>query len=205
MSGIQLNEFLDLSLNNNPLYDLYDANELTILEAEKIIQELNQGKELSVILPAYLSDEVDVQQVYDFFLQTASLTQGLRRYNFTEGEVKKKIAHYPIIKSKHRNDLKESILTRSSWGRIEYKRCVRYAEDDYDGCYDRAVRYGVRTWTGYTVAGMAATWYTGGIGGLLVGGGFVGPLIGYINYADASRFCTEDLEKEIIRCEEKYL
>ena len=201
-----LHEFIDLALNNNPLYKLFDAKELTFQECENIILDLHREKSLNEIFPSYLSTEINLDEIYEFFYQVQHLAKELHNYSITEEELIYKIDLHPILKSNHKI-LGKVPQTRTSIGQIDYRRCVRYAEQDYEDCQDQAVRSGFKTWAGVATGAIAATWYTGSgaVAGLVIGGVFVGPVLGVMDYGHENRYCKQNLEKELIRCEEKWL
>jgi len=200
-----LQEFIDLVLNGNPLYKLYDTQELTLQECKNIILDLNRGKSLNQIFPSYLSAEVNLEEIYDFLYQVQHLANKLRSYPISEKVLFEKIDDHSIIRSKFK--FSGIPQTRTSIGRIEYNRCVRYAEQDYEDCQDQAVRSGFKTWAGVATGAVAATWYTGSgaVAGLVIGGVFVGPVLGVMDYGHENRYCKQTLEKELLRCEEKWL
>ena len=199
-----LQEFIDLVLNGNPLYK-YDTQELTQQECTNIIKDLNQGKSLDQIFPSYLSAEVNLEEIYYFFYQVQYLSNKLRSYSISEKVLFEKIDHHLIIRSII--SIPGIPQTRTNMGKIEYNRCVRYAEQDYEDCQDHALRSGFKTWAGVAIGAVAATWYTGSgaVAGLVIGGVFVGPVLGVMDYGHENRYCKQILEKELLRCEEKWL
>src|SRR5690606_34042690 len=94
-----MQEFIDLVLNGNPLYKLYDTQELTHQECTDIIKDLNRCKSLDQIFPSYLSAEVNLEEIYYFFYQVQYLSNKLRSYSISEKVLFEKIDHHLIIRS----------------------------------------------------------------------------------------------------------
>ena len=146
--------------------------------------------------------------VYEYFHKTARLTQELRRYNVSEDELRLMIERYPTLKLSHSNIKEKQLIITRSWNSIDYKRCVRYANEDYEDCIDNAVRRGVTTWgqvaIGTTVGGFTVAGAPGLAGAMPVGFLVVGPLFAIMDYGHEKDVCVQQKEKDLIRCEEKY-